>query len=84
VTGSIVESAEEAVRALPGVLSLNRGAVRRRFEERFSAARMAHDYVSVYRSLRRTSIRSDRAVRHGVVSPSPMRASTNGQKTHAE
>jgi glycosyltransferase involved in cell wall biosynthesis len=84
ITGSIVESAEEALRALPGVLSLNRGGVRRRFEERFSAARMARDYVSVYRSLRRTSVRGDRADRHSVLSPSSMHVSTNGQKTHAE
>ena len=37
---------------------LDRAQVRRRFEERFSAARMARDYLSVYRSLAR---RKDRA-----------------------
>ena len=42
---------EEAVRVLPQVLALDRGAVRQRFEQRFSATRMAKDYVQVYRSL---------------------------------
>src|SRR5262249_41798420 len=38
VTGCIVETREAAIGALPEVLSLDRRAVRRRFEERFSAA----------------------------------------------
>ena len=38
---------------MPRVLSLDRTAVRRRFEERFSAKRMALDYVSVYEALLR-------------------------------
>jgi len=51
VTGMIVDSMEEAVRTLPRVLALDRRKVRRRFEQRFSATRMARDYVRVYRSL---------------------------------
>ena len=51
VTGLIVDTKEEAIRKLPHVLSLDRRAVRRRFEERFSVTRMAKDYVQVYRSL---------------------------------
>jgi glycosyltransferase involved in cell wall biosynthesis len=51
VTGSIVESREEGIKRLPAVLSLDRRAVRRRFEERFSAERMAKDYLNAYRSL---------------------------------
>jgi hypothetical protein len=42
---------DEAVRMLPQVLALDRRAVRRRFEQRFSSARMATDYVVLYRSL---------------------------------
>jgi hypothetical protein len=42
---------DEAVRMLPQVLALDRRAVRRRFEQRFSSARMASDYVALYRSL---------------------------------
>src|SRR5512133_4263386 len=57
VTGAIVDTMEEAVRMLPQVLALDRRAVRRRFEQRFSSARMATDYVALYRSLlKRTSI----------------------------
>jgi hypothetical protein len=51
---------EEAVRMLPQVLALDRRAVRRRFEQRFSSARMAEDYVSVYRSLLERPSLSDR------------------------
>jgi glycosyltransferase involved in cell wall biosynthesis len=58
VTGRIVATEEEAVAALPEVLSLDRRGVRRRFEERFTAARMAKDYVRVYRALRRKHISS--------------------------
>jgi glycosyltransferase involved in cell wall biosynthesis len=51
VTGAIVNTMEEAIRMLPQVMSLDRGAVRRRFEQRFTANRMAKDYVRIYRSL---------------------------------
>jgi glycosyltransferase involved in cell wall biosynthesis len=51
VTGAVVDTMEEAVRMLPRVIALDRRAVRRRFEQRFSSARMATDYVALYRSL---------------------------------
>jgi glycosyltransferase involved in cell wall biosynthesis len=51
VTGFIVETEEEAVRKLGALLALDRGRVRRRFEERFTATRMAADYVKLYKSL---------------------------------
>jgi glycosyltransferase involved in cell wall biosynthesis len=51
VTGRVVDSEEEAVGALPEILSYDRRAVRRRFEQRFTATRMAKDYVSTYRRL---------------------------------
>jgi glycosyltransferase involved in cell wall biosynthesis len=51
VTGAIVESKEEAITALPRIVALDRRKVRRRFEQRFSAARMAKEYVGVYSSL---------------------------------
>ena len=51
VTGAIVDTMEEAIAALPRVIALDRKKVRRRFEQRFSATRMAKDYVGVYRSL---------------------------------
>jgi len=55
VTGLIVDTVEEAIAALPSVIALDRKKVRRRFEQRFSATRMAKDYVGVYRSLLESS-----------------------------
>ena len=51
VTGIVVDSVDEAIAALPRVMELDRRAVRQRFEERFLSARMAQDYVNLYRSL---------------------------------
>jgi glycosyltransferase involved in cell wall biosynthesis len=51
VTGAIVDTMDEAVRMLPRVIALDRRAVRRQFEQRFSSVRMAKDYVAVYCSL---------------------------------
>jgi glycosyltransferase involved in cell wall biosynthesis len=50
-TGFIVESVDEAVRAVARVSALNRETCRQVFEERFDAARMAHEYVEVYQRL---------------------------------
>ncbi|TYO67451.1 glycosyltransferase family 4 protein [Bradyrhizobium hipponense] len=50
-TGVVVDTVDEAVNAVPRVIALNRRDVRRRFEERFSASRMAGDYIGVYHSL---------------------------------
>ncbi len=51
VTGYIVDSVEEAVRAVARLDQVHRTACRRVFEERFSAERMARDYLAVYRRL---------------------------------
>jgi glycosyltransferase involved in cell wall biosynthesis len=51
VTGAIVDTVEQAVAALPGVLGLDRAACREEFERRFSVRRMARDYVRVYQRL---------------------------------
>jgi glycosyltransferase involved in cell wall biosynthesis len=50
-TGFVVDSVEEAAQAVGRVASLSRHTCRRVFEERFDAARMAQDYVEVYRRL---------------------------------
>jgi glycosyltransferase involved in cell wall biosynthesis len=50
VTGYIVESIDEAIRALGPLLNLDRKRIRRHFEERFTAGRMAADYVRLYES----------------------------------
>ena len=51
VTGAIVDDEDAAVDAIAAVVALDRGRIRSRFEERFSAERMARDYVSLYESL---------------------------------
>ena len=53
VTGFIVESEEEAVDAVNQLARLDRRKVRKRFEERFSAHRMARAYESHYRQTNR-------------------------------
>ena len=55
VTGFIVQNEEEAVAAIRRLPELSRARIRRRFEERFTARRMAEDYVSLYQSLARTA-----------------------------
>jgi glycosyltransferase involved in cell wall biosynthesis len=52
VTGWIVDSIDAAVAALAQVDAMDRGACRAAFEARFTAARMARDYVAVYKRLR--------------------------------
>jgi glycosyltransferase involved in cell wall biosynthesis len=51
VTGFMVGNLEEAVRAAEHLPRLSRWRCRQRFEERFSAARMARDYLAMYRRL---------------------------------
>lgn len=51
VTGHVVEGLDEALCKIGSVLALDRGRIRRRFEQRFSAARMAREYVALYREL---------------------------------
>jgi len=52
VTGFLVNSIEEAVRRVDEVGALDRARIRRTFERRFSAARMASDYVAIYQGMR--------------------------------
>jgi glycosyltransferase involved in cell wall biosynthesis len=50
VTGFIVSDESEAVAAIARARTLDRAAVRERFEERFSVDRMVRDYVKLYES----------------------------------
>jgi len=50
-TGFLVDSVEEAVRAVDRIKNIRREHCRETFERRFTARRMAEDYVSVYRGL---------------------------------
>ena len=71
VTGFIVDSEAEACAKVTALLALDRGRVRRRFEERFVASRMARDYMKLYETaafdrkdghvLRRASMRGGAA-----------------------
>jgi glycosyltransferase involved in cell wall biosynthesis len=58
VTGYVVKSVDEACLRMGCLLGLDRGRVRRRFEERFAASRMARDYVGIYQSLLRETRKS--------------------------
>jgi glycosyltransferase involved in cell wall biosynthesis len=51
ITGYVVDDIEQGIDKLGSVLALDRGRVRQRFEERFSVARMARDYVKIYAKL---------------------------------
>jgi glycosyltransferase involved in cell wall biosynthesis len=51
VTGFIVSSEAEAVEALARIGQLDRARIRQRFEARFTAERMAADYLALYRRL---------------------------------
>jgi glycosyltransferase involved in cell wall biosynthesis len=50
-TGFLVDDVASAARAIESVSSISREECRQRFEERFSARRMASDYVSIYKQL---------------------------------
>jgi glycosyltransferase involved in cell wall biosynthesis len=73
VTGFIVDDIESATAAVPLALRLDRKAIRRRFEERFTAERMARDYVALYER-----VLSGQSVRR----PTPLRlvASKTGRR----
>ena len=53
VTGLIVDNVDEAVAAVPLAKALDRVAIRRRFEERFSVERMARNYLALYNAMLR-------------------------------
>ncbi len=53
LTGFIVDDEDAAVAAVEHLPRLSRARVRARFEERFTARRMANDYLDVYRAMMR-------------------------------
>jgi len=62
ITGRIVETADEALSAIPEVERLDRSRIRQRFEQRFSSGRMADAYLDLYRRLLSAHDRADRQV----------------------
>ena len=72
VTGFVVESIEQAVDAVDRVVALDRRDCRISFEQRFDAARMARDYLDVYRhSLRGEPVLAEAAI-HPFVPAGPI------------
>jgi glycosyltransferase involved in cell wall biosynthesis len=55
-SGFVVDSVDAAVARARSIAALDRMRVRRSFEKRFLAARMAQDYLSVYRSMGRRAL----------------------------
>jgi len=53
VTGFIVDDIAAAAAAVPLARQLDRRAIRQRFEERFTAERMARDYLTLYQQVLR-------------------------------
>jgi glycosyltransferase involved in cell wall biosynthesis len=51
LTGFVVEDETGAIGAVDRLGHLSREKIRKRFEERFTARRMAQDYLSIYRSM---------------------------------
>jgi glycosyltransferase involved in cell wall biosynthesis len=58
VTGFIVESIDDSLRAVEKIQHFDRSRCRSVFEKRFSAARMAADYVKIYEGLMKTQVRA--------------------------
>lgn len=74
-TGAIVESIDEAVDAVASVRGLDRRAIRRCFEQRFTSSRMALDYLSAYqRVIRKADFRISEKPETITIAPTAPRA----------
>jgi glycosyltransferase involved in cell wall biosynthesis len=60
LTGFVVDNEEEAIAAVGRLHELDRRSIRAAFEKRFTARRMAQDYVCHYRELTRHAPRADK------------------------
>jgi hypothetical protein len=58
INGALVESVDQAVAAVEALPALDPTSCRRSFEERFTTARMARDYVRIYEALARERVLS--------------------------
>ncbi|MBV8193250.1 MAG: glycosyltransferase [Alphaproteobacteria bacterium] len=75
VAGFVVDDEAQAVAAVGRLLTIDRAAVRSVFERRFTAERMAADYLDVYHSL--TGVRRDVARLRGTSGDrAPLQAAT--------
>lgn len=82
VTGFIVDNIDAAVQAVERIPQLSRTQCRQIFEARFSARRMCHDYLRVYRQLHRTEMERTRAS-FTIVAPEATSAADGDGKTAA-
>jgi glycosyltransferase involved in cell wall biosynthesis len=84
VTGCLVRSVGQAIERLPKLLRIDRRSVRRRFEERFSVAKMASDYLDVYRRSSRNVGQADPTLDPADLTPDPIPIPRpNGRDHHA-
>jgi glycosyltransferase involved in cell wall biosynthesis len=51
VSGFVVDTVEQAIRAVRRIATLDRAKVRAEFERRFTCERMARDYLEIYQAL---------------------------------
>ncbi len=65
VSGFIVSNVEEAVNAVNKINITLRSMVRKMFEEKYTAARMAKDYLKIYESLVHSNHNNASPVNHG-------------------
>ena len=59
VTGAIVENIAEAAAAVERVADFDRRSIREMAERRFSAERMAHDYLLLYERIAKEATQGD-------------------------
>jgi glycosyltransferase involved in cell wall biosynthesis len=79
VTGYIVDDIEGALQALGKIPGFDRRRCRRVFEERFSAARMAQDYLTVYRRVIRSSADYNARIALAALDSDPLERAINYQ-----
>jgi len=85
VTGFIVDDIEESLQALDKIRHFDRERCRKVFEERFSAARMAGDYLKIYERLLEANGRTRPRRLGEAAKHSELAVRTNGQAAgHAD
>jgi glycosyltransferase involved in cell wall biosynthesis len=79
ITGYIVDDIEGALHALRKIPAFDRRRCRRVFEERFSASRMAQDYLNVYRRVIKASADHDARIALAALDSDPLERAINYQ-----
>ena len=80
-TGFIVRSMEEAEKALRQIDTIDRHACRREFEQRFTVAQMAQNYLNVYKQLMMAAGATDRS--HQSSEPPPITAQVENEMANS-